>query len=216
MKVGIRMHSEARTSPEELLADARSGNDTCLGQLLEYYTNYLKLLATTQIDEKLRARCSPSDIVQETFFEAHRDFEQFRGGSEAEFLAWLRQILRNNLGRLVEANVLTAKRDVRREISLNGVKAAFDRSAARLEAALVDRGRSPSSNVHRREYAVLLADQLAELPADYREVLVLRHFEDLPFDEVARRMDRSSGAVRMLWLRAVGRLRELLGARKLL
>jgi RNA polymerase sigma-70 factor (ECF subfamily) len=210
------MRPEAHTNPDELLTDARAGCDASLGRLLECYTNYLKLLATTQIDEKLRARCSPSDIVQETFYEAHRDFRQFRGGSEAEFLAWLRQILAHNLARVVEAHVLTAKRDVRREISLNGLKAAVDRSAARLESVLVDRGTSPSSNVHRREYAVLLADRLAELPPDYREVLVLRHFDDLPFDEVAQRMDRSSGAVRMLWLRAIGRLRELLTERGLL
>jgi len=57
---------------------------------------------------------------------------------------------------------------------------------------------------------VLLADRLAELPPDYREVLVLRHFQDLPFEEVGRRMGRSAGAVRMLWLRAIGQLREVL------
>ncbi len=204
------MEPEARVRPEQLLTEARTGSDECLGRLLEYYANYLKLLATTQIDDKLRARCSPSDIVQETFYEAHRDFGKFRGGSEAEFMAWLRQILLNNLARVVEMHVLTAKRDVRREVSLNGLKAAFDRSAARLEAALVDRGESPSSHVHRREHAVLLADRLAELPPDYREVLVLRHFQDLPFEEVGRRMGRSAGAVRMLWLRAIGQLREVL------
>lgn len=62
---------------------------------------------------------------------------------------------------------------------------------------------------------LVLADQLAELPADYRDVIVLRHIEALPFDEVARRMECSSGAVRMLWLRAVKLLRERLGARGL-
>jgi RNA polymerase sigma-70 factor (ECF subfamily) len=204
------MQPEARSRPAQLLTEARTGNAECLGRLLEYYANYLKLLATTQIDDKLRGRCSPSDIVQETFYEAHRDFGQFRGGSEGEFLAWLRKILLNNLARAVEMHVLAGKRDVRREVSLNSLKAAFDRSAARLEEGLIDRGKSPSSNAHRSEHAVLLADRLAELPPDYREVLVLRHFQDLPFEEVGRRMARSSGAVRMLWLRAIGRLRELL------
>ena len=77
-------------------------------------------------------------------------------------------------------------------IALRGGGPAGEGGAPRLEAALVDRGDSPSSHVNRREYAVLLADRLAELPPDYREVLVLRHFDDLPFDEVARRMGRSA------------------------
>ena len=67
------------------------------------------------------------------------------------------------------------------------------------------------------EVAVLqvLADQLAQLPADYRDVLVLRHLEGLSFGEVAERMGRSPGAVRMLWLRAIDQLRERLDARGL-
>jgi RNA polymerase sigma-70 factor (ECF subfamily) len=176
----------------------------------------LELLAATQIDRKLLARSSPSDVVQETFLEAHRDFAQFRGESLPEFLAWLRRILVNNLSRLVERHVLTGKRDVRRETSLEGMEAALERSTARLESVLVDQGASPSTSAQRREYAIILADQLAELPHDYRDVLVLRHLEGLPFGEVAARMDRSPGAVRMLWLRAIGQLRERLDAQGLI
>lgn len=208
------MYSECRPSPVELLSEARRSGSVGLGQLLQLYGNYLKLLASTQIDEKLRARFSPSDVVQDTFFEAHRDFGQFRGQSEAEFLAWLRQILVNNLARIVEKNVLAAKRDVRREVSIQEIGASLGRSTARLEAVLADQEGSPSSNAHRHERAIILADILAELPADYRQVIVLRHLEGLPFGEVAGRMDRSTGAVRMLWLRAVARLRELLYARE--
>lgn len=210
------MRAEPQSDPGQLLALARTGAPECLGRLLQLYSNYLKLLATTQMDDKLRGRFSPSDVVQETFFEAHRDFQQFRGQSERELLGWLRQILINNLARLVEKNVLAAKRDVRREVSLERIGASLDRSAARLESVLADGGASPSSDAHRREHAVILADQLTELPPDYRRVLVLRHLEGLPFKEVARRMERSPGAVRMLWLRAVGELRRMLQTRGLL
>jgi len=207
------MRSEPRPNPEELLAAARKDAPGCLGQLLQLYGNYLRLLASTQIDRKLRARFSPSDVVQETFFEAHRDFDRFRGGSEPEFLAWLRQILVNNLARLVEKNVLAAKRDVRREISMQDIGAALGRSTARLESILVDRAASPSCGANGRENGIILADQLAELPEDYRQVIVLRHLEGLPFKEVAVRMDRSAGAVRMLWIRAMEQLRRRLDAR---
>lgn len=213
---GECMRAEPQSDPGQLLALARTGAPECLGRLLQLYSNYLKLLATTQMDDKLRGRFSPSDVVQETFFEAHRDFQQFRGQSERELLGWLRQILINNLARLVEKNVLAAKRDVRREVSLERIGASLDRSAARLESVLADGGASPSSDAHRREHAVILADQLTELPPDYRRVLVLRHLEGLPFKEVARRMERSPGAVRMLWLRAVGELRRMLQTRGLL
>lgn len=200
------------SDPQQLLTKARRDAPACLGRLLQFYYNYLRLLASTQIDAKLQARFSPSDVVQETFLEAHRDFGQFRGQTEAEFLAWLRRILANNLARLVERHVLAEKRDVRREVSLNRFGAAIDQSTTRLDQMLADRAESPSADVVRREYAVILADQLAAMPPDYREVIVLRHLQGLSFKEVAKRMDRTPGAVRMLWLRAIAHLRQQLVA----
>ncbi len=198
--------------PQQLLTEARTAPDAVLGQLLQLYNNYLRLLAAAQLDGKLRARVSPSDIVQETFLEAHRDFPQFRGESEREFLAWLRKILANNLASLVERHVLAEKRAVHREVSLEGVGAAIERSTARLDRVLVDRGASPSTSASRREYVVILADQLAEMRPEYREIIVLRHLEGLPFKEIAERTDRTAGAARMLWLRAINQLRQQLDA----
>ena len=200
---------------QQLLEQARAGVPECLGRLLQYYYNYLELLAVTHIDHKLQARCSPSDVVQDTCCEAHRDFAKFRGQTEAEFLAWLRTILANNMAREIEKHLLAAKRDVRREISLEGMGAALERSATRLESVLVDRGHSPSSRINRHEHTILLANLLAVMPPDYREVLVLRHCEGLPFKDIAQRLERSPGAVRMLWLRAIGQLRQQLGTRGL-
>ena len=134
------------------LREARRGEANCLGKLLQYYGNYLKLLVTTHLDAKLRTRCSPSDIVQESYFEAHRDFEKFQGQTAAEFLAWLRKILVNNMAREVEKHILSAKRDVRREVRLDGMQAALERSAARLESVFIDRGPSPSSRADRHEH----------------------------------------------------------------
>ncbi len=198
---------------EELLGRAQAGSVESLGDLLQLYANYLKLLVLAQLEHNLRVRVSPSDVVQETFFEAHRDFVQFRGSSTGEFLAWLRRILVNNLCRVVEQHVLAEKRDVRREVSMERLASALEQSTARLESVLPDPGTSPSAGAHRREVEIVLADQLAQLPTDYRDVIVLRHIEALPFDEVARRMERSSGAVRMLWLRAIKTLRERLESR---
>src|SRR5262245_2397393 len=84
-------------SPESLIDLARRGDAAKLGQLLELYRNYLRLVARTHIGSVLRLRLDASDLVQETFFEAHRDFKAFAGASEKELLVWLRRILVRNL-----------------------------------------------------------------------------------------------------------------------
>ena len=179
-----------------------------LGPLLELYRNYLYLLADSQLDRKLRARASPSDVVQETMMEAHRDFHQFRGHTEGEFLAWLRRILVNNLARAIEMHVLAEKRDVRREVPLERLNSAFERSTIQLCAAMAGRDETPSAHAVRREKAVMLADVMSELSPSYREVLILRNLQGLRFDEVALRMERSVPAAKMLWVRAIKQLRH--------
>ncbi len=207
------MHGNSPIRPDCLLAAARDGSIESLGQLLQTYVSYLKLLAQTQLVANVRVRVSPSDVVQETLLEAHRDFGKFRGGSEGEFLAWLRQILVNNLSRAVEQHLLADKRDVRREVSLEHLGASLERSTLRLGAVLADNLPSPSSNAQTQESLTALADALIELSPDYRTVIILRHLEGLPFSMVAERMQRTAGATRMLWLRAMDQLRERLALR---
>jgi RNA polymerase sigma-70 factor (ECF subfamily) len=194
----------------QLFTSARAGSNSSLGRLLTLYSNYLKLLVAAQLDDRLRGRVSASDIVQESFFEAHRDFGQFRGQSPGEFVVWLRRIVVNNILRVVEQHVLTEKRDVRREVAIEEIGRRLEQSTVRLETLLAVEEESPSGCAVQREDEVRLADTLAALPDDYRQVIVLRHIEGLPFDEVGRRMERSAGAVRMLWLRALKQLREQL------
>lgn len=190
-----------------LIGRVRQGDDAGLGELLELYRNYLTVLAATRLDARLQPRASPSDIVQETMLRAHQHFGQFRGQSEGELLCWLRQILANNLAKLIERHVLAARRDVRREVSIDELGADLHRSTVQLASLLPAAVRTPASVAEQREEAVLLADRLASLPADYRDVLVLRNIQGLPFEEVSQRMGRTTGACRMLWLRAIERLR---------
>ena len=74
--------------PEQMLCLARAGDPSARGQMLESYRNYLTLLARNQIGRRLQGKVDPSDLVQETFLEAHRDFGQFRGGTEGELVGW--------------------------------------------------------------------------------------------------------------------------------
>jgi RNA polymerase sigma-70 factor (ECF subfamily) len=191
-----------------LLRRAKTGDDNALGRLLEAYRSYLALLARLQISRRLQGKIDPADVVQDVFLEAHRNLALFRGTTEAEFAGWLRQILAARLTNLVRHYLGTKRRDVRLEREM---AAAVDESSRVLDGGLVARQSSPSERAARCEQAVLLANALAQLPNDQREVLVLRHLEELTFPEVAARMSRTPDSVKGLWTRGLDRLRHILG-----
>jgi RNA polymerase sigma-70 factor (ECF subfamily) len=198
------MQGEAR--PDQLIEQTRRGDETACAALLELYRNYLRLVARSLIGGTLRVKLDPSDLVQETFLKAHRDFDQFAGGTERELVSWLRQILVRSLTNQVKHHRRQA-RDHRRQESLEHL---IEQSSLTAELALAAKVPSPSEAACQRERAVLLADAVDRLPPDYREAFVLRTLEHVPFDEIAARMGRSIGAVRMLWARAVKKLNEML------
>ena len=203
------MSSVSKICVQEILQKAQDGDNQSLGELLSVYRGYLLGIAVARLDVRVRARCNPSDVVQETMLEAFRDFHQFRGGLEREFLAWIRQILANNLARAVQTHLLTEKRDMRREQQIDPHSSSNASRIQRQPNWFADRGASPSSMMQKSEQLSVVLDRMSHLPSHYRDVLVLRHIEELSFDEVAARLGKSSGAVRMIWLRALETLREV-------
>lgn len=199
--------TDSGVSVSDLIHKARRQEAGALDQLLESYRRYLKLLARTGIDASLQGKADPSDLVQETFLKAHRHFEQFRGESEAELTSWLRQILARTLADLVRRFRRAEGRKAGRERSLEQL---LHSSSQALDHLLADAASSPSQSAQRRELSVVLANALDELADDQREVIVLRNLEERDWEDVARRMGRSPGAVRMLWVRALKRLRPLI------
>lgn len=197
-----------RPTHDELLARARAGGSSALGDLLAQYRGYLTLLARVQIGRRLQGKVDPQDLVQEVFLEAHRHFGRFRGTSEAELTQWLRQILRAQLLHLLRRYFGTRGRDLRLERQL---AEELDATSQALDRALVAPHSSPSQQATRREQAARLADALNQLPDDYRDVLVLRYLEGLRFPEIAPRMGRSVEATKKLWVRALDRLRRTIG-----
>ncbi len=202
------MSSTDRSVADQLLTMARDGDAQCQGRLFELYRPYLKLLARLQIDERFQAKIDASDVVQETFLDAYRDFAKFRGSTERELMSWLRQILAGNLVDHVQRHYKAQRRDVQLEQSLH---AQLDRSSQAMDRGLIAVQTTPSQSAARREQAIVLVDALDQLPEDYREVLVLRHLKGLKFPDVARRMGRTVGSVQQLWTRAVAQLRRTLG-----
>jgi RNA polymerase sigma-70 factor (ECF subfamily) len=148
------------------------------------------------------------DLLQEVSLEVHREIGKFRGESEREFLAWLRQILASILSNQVRHYFGTLRRDPRRE---RRFAAELDGSSRAADGGLIAPHSTPSQQASRRERDVLLADALGTLPAAYREVIVLRQLEGLSFPEIAARMGRTEDSVKNLWIRALARLRTALG-----
>ena len=203
------MAQDEQSDLAELIVRARASDETALGRLLEKYRAYLTLLARLQIGRRLQGKADPADMVQETFLEAARHFGQFRGTTEPELAAWLRQILAACLAHLVRRYYGTQARDVRLERMLED---ELQQSSLAIDRGLVADQSSPSQSASRREQTVLLANALDCLPPDYREVIILRHLEGLTFPEVAARMGRTLDSVEKLWVRALPRLRRVLGA----
>jgi RNA polymerase sigma-70 factor (ECF subfamily) len=176
------------------------------GQLLERFREYLCLLARMRLDPQLQGKLDASDVVQQTLLEAYKARQQFRGRTDAEYAAWLRQILARNLSNALR-DFGRARRDVSRERSL---EAAIDQSSARLEAWLAAEQSSPSQRADKNEQVLRLAEALAAVPTDQRTVLELRHLQGWSLAEIARHMRRSSAAVAGLLHRGLKTLRERL------
>jgi RNA polymerase sigma-70 factor (ECF subfamily) len=195
------------SDPEALLRQAQAGDTAALGRLLDLYRAYLRFLASQQIGRRLQGKVAPSDLVQEAFLGAARDLGQFRGATERDFLAWLRQILARLLANHVRHYQGTRKRDVRLEQQL---EAELEESTAGLGRGLVDPQSSPSEKAERREQSALLLRALERLAAADRELLSLRHLEGLTFAEVAARLGRTVDSLKKQWPRALVRLRKAL------
>src|SRR5262249_19037180 len=151
------MSDKDAPDPEALLRQARIGQPEAVGRLLDLYRSYLALLARLQLDRRLQSKVDASDLVQEALLEAYRDFPAFRGTTEKELSAWLRQILVSNLANLVRRFTGTLQRDVRRERQL---AEAVEQSSQSLEHGLAASQSSPSQQAARREHSVLLAEAL--------------------------------------------------------
>jgi RNA polymerase sigma-70 factor (ECF subfamily) len=178
------------------LARARLGDDRALGQLLESFRPYVRCLVRALGGERLQPRLGESDLIQDALLEAHRSFGDFRGGTVAELTAWVRRIVLRTTGHALRDHLDAGKRAL-----------GAEEPAERLDGR-ADPGSTPSAQAVRHEEAVRMAEALAQLPDDMQQVLLGRHVDGLSYAALAGRLGRSEGAVRVLYTRAVRRLRE--------
>lgn len=190
---------------DHFLPAARNGSSEALGHILQAYRPYLLAIASREMDEALQAKDGASDVVQETLLEAVRDFSHFHGVSSEQLCAWLRCLLVHRLSKRGRRFRKTQKRRIDHECRLDDLL-----SADQQELPLSAKDPTPSQNVTGEEQMERLTQAIAHLSEDYRVVLRLRYQEGLTFEEIGVRMGRTATATRLLWRRAVERIKHVL------
>jgi RNA polymerase sigma-70 factor (ECF subfamily) len=189
-----------------LLEQARGGDREALGRLLEAQRTALHRLAQRQLDGPIVVRVDASDIIQQTFLEAHRSFQQFAGQDAPELIAWLHRILDHKVAGAIRDHASLQKRNVHRDRSLDDSHGSGTSLKQQLDAG----HSTPSQKAMRGEEAQLLTRALTVLPNDQREAVRLRHLEGWTLADIARHFGRSPAATAGLIKRGMQALRRQL------
>jgi RNA polymerase sigma-70 factor, ECF subfamily len=200
------MHETAPDPAEtqRLLQEARAGDRAAIDELLAQHRPYLRQLIELRLEPRLRPRVDASDVVQEAQLEAARRLEAYLREPAMPFRLWLRQLAYDRLLMLRRHHVGAERRSVAREVALP------DRSSLLLAGPLLAGGSTPSQRLDRQELAGRVRRAVAQLPAIDREVLLMRTFEELSYEEVAYLLGVNPAAARKRHGRALLRLHKLL------
>jgi RNA polymerase sigma-70 factor (ECF subfamily) len=186
-----------------------AGEQTVWGELLTRHQQRLRSLVSLRLDHRLQGRIDPSDVIQEAYLEASRQLADYLKDPSIPFYLWLRLITGQKLIALHRHHLGTLGRDAGREVSLYR-GALPEASSAALAAQLLGHGSRPSEAVMRAERSLRLQEALNSMDPLDREVLALRHFEQLSNAETAHVMEISESAASKRYVRALQRLREIL------
>ncbi|MBY0587155.1 sigma-70 family RNA polymerase sigma factor [bacterium] len=190
-------------SVEASICSARDGSFSAVGKLLDFYRGYLLTIANGELSSELAQKVAPSDLVQETCYQATRHFPQFEGKTDGELKAWLRQILLNNLRDAERRFRFADKRECAREIPIDA-----NASGSGWVGQLAASDSSPSSLVANAEIKRILALEIELLSNEQRRVIQLRSLEGLGFEEVGQAIGKSADAARKIWARAIDELAD--------
>jgi RNA polymerase sigma-70 factor (ECF subfamily) len=193
-----------------LLRRARVGDRQALGRLFAQHRPYLRRLVELRLDRRLRQRVDPSDVVQEAQLEAVRRLGGYLERPALPFRLWLRQLAYDRLLMARRRHAQAARRAVGQEVALP------DRSSLLLAQQLLAGGSTPSQRLAQEELARRVRQAVAGLAEADREILLMRHAEELPYGEIARLLGIEADAARQRYGRALLRLRKVLKGNGLL
>jgi RNA polymerase sigma-70 factor (ECF subfamily) len=200
------MVAHAEPDTDALLNAAEKGDAVARNRLLQRHRDRLRRLVAVRLDRRVAARVDPSDVVQETLTEAARRLKSYLRDRPLPFYPWLRQIAWERLVDAHRQHIRAGRRSVQREEPAP----LADESILELAERLMARESGVSTGLRRAERRARLQAALDRLAERDREVLVLRHLEQLSTREAAAVLTISEGAVKVRLLRALQRLRDLL------
>jgi RNA polymerase sigma-70 factor, ECF subfamily len=193
---------------DELIERAGQGDRLAREELLVRHQARLRQMIAVRMDRRLGARLDPSDVVQEVFADACQKLSDYLQKRPLPFYPWLRQLAWERLVKLHQRHIQAQRRSTSRE---QHALALPDESAMALAKRLLASESSPSWKVMREEVRCRVQAALAQLAERDREVLVMRYLEQLSTREIAAVLEITEGAVKTRHLRALERLRRLLG-----
>jgi RNA polymerase sigma-70 factor (ECF subfamily) len=198
------------SAEQELLSKAAAGDAAAWGALLAAHEERLRRAAAFRLDPRLRGRIDAGDVVQEAFAEAAEHRAAFFDQAPLPLFLWLRGIVSNKLLELHRRHLGTRMRDAGREIAGGQGPGGGDATSVALVAELTGGGQGPGTAAARDEAFGRVRDALAAMTATDREVLALRHFEQLTNGEAARVLGIEERAAAKRYVRALRRLKEAL------
>jgi RNA polymerase sigma-70 factor (ECF subfamily) len=208
--MGIIMADDSNKT-DDLLRRAAEGDEKSWGALLTRHADRLRRMVAFRLDQRLQGRIDPSDVIQESHLEAWRHLADYLRDPSLPFFLWLRGIVGNKMRELHRHHLGTKMRDAGREVSLYRGTMPETTSAA-LAAQLMGHMTRPSEAAVRAEIKVRLQEALNSMDPLDREVLALRHFEQLSPVETAQVLGIKEKAAGMRYVRALKRLKEILTA----
>ena len=193
----------------ELIRKAADGQPEIISFLFEKHRARLKKMVRLRMDRRLQTRIDASDVLQDTWLDCERRFEEYVAAPTMPFFHWLRFLTGQRLVDLHRRHLGTAARDIRQEISLyQGALPAA--SSVSLAEQLMGRLTSVSQAAERAEIQVRIQTALNSLEVIDREVLILRHFEMLTNEETAQALGLKKAAASNRYIRALRRIKEIL------
>jgi RNA polymerase sigma-70 factor (ECF subfamily) len=194
----------------ELLSKARQGDAEAVNRLWERHREALRRMVEMRMDHQLERRVDASDVAQDVLIEANRRLDEYLSNPALPFHVWLRRLAKHRIIDLHRRHRVAAKRSLDREQPL-AARVRLDESTMDLANQLADREMTPAEAATWRELERRFQKAVEELDDIDREVILMRHFEQLSNSEVAAALDLSEPAASMRYLRAMRRLRALLG-----
>ncbi len=201
--------ADVRNSDDSLIDRAGGGDSAALAELFGRYRKRLRAMVRLRLDRRLQGRVDPSDVLQEAYLDVAQQLSSYQAKPEMPFYLWLRLTTGQRLMRLHRQHLGAAVRDAGREVSLHR-GALPQASSVSLAAQLLGKMTSASKAVERAEIQLQLQAALNGMDEMDREIIALRHFEELSNAEAAQVLGLEPSAASKRYIRALKRLQEIL------